>query len=218
MKKTVKAAKKAVTAAQKKLIGNAYALGFTAAASFEDAVAILRKFRPDDEEALRLFGISFKAGYVVKYCLANVPNIRRRWGNMGDAELREAGEAIYAKPYPESTKPNRRTDVEHKACRAADVSWSSAKRRAGLTQPSKRKPRPAANKAANDAPRSFVFVSPKFKTKAAANEHYGMAAAALLQGCNVNSALKLSPQLTSAVETFHAALKALGIIPAPDAK
>jgi hypothetical protein len=209
MRKTVKAAKPVITRKQRNVIKAAYGLGFNASGAFASAVAALACFTVADKEAVIQFGLGYKAGYVVRYMQANA-NMKRRWGNLDDAALAEAGADIYSKPYPDSTKPNRRTDLEHKACRAADVSLNAVKARAGLSNPKKRKPRPAANK--NEPPRELVAATPKLATKEAVNDHFGVAAAALLATVNAN-AKRVSPQLSSAVAAFHASLKALGLLP-----
>jgi hypothetical protein len=209
-KKAAAPAKRPVSPKQRKAIGLAYASGFSARATFEEAVKALSVFTIADKEALIEFGLQYKAGNMAAYFASNVPGWKARKGNQSPELIAESMLAIYAKPYPESTKPNRRTDAEHKACRAADQSWSSVKIRAGLADPKKRKPRPSANKAP-EPPRELVAATPKLATKEAVNDHFATAFAALLGTVNVN-ARRVSPQLSSIVQDAYSAMVKLGLI------
>lgn len=195
----------------RELIATAGAIGYSASASFSAGVALARSIGGKHKVALVEAGLGYKAGYVARY-LEDTPGIERRWGNLDQAARIVAAGLIYGQPYPESTKANRRTAIEHKACRAADVSWSSCKRRAGLVaeKAGGRKPRPAANPP-KAVPVDLVKASPKLANKAAANDYFGTAAAALLATVDKN-ARHVSPQLSSAVTDFKAAVaKALGL-------
>jgi hypothetical protein len=136
-------------------------------------------------------------------------------GQSRRAAADRSGAEIYGKPYPESSKPNRRTELEHKACRAADVSLATAKRRAGLIAEKKggRKPRPSSNAPSKAVPVDLVKASPTLKDKVAANDYFATACAALLATVNKN-AKKVDPRISSAVSDFHAAMKAAGFVAA----
>jgi hypothetical protein len=209
---TRKAARKAITAAKRRLIASAASLGHGVAGGYQAAVDALKSFTLDDKGALADFGVQYKAGYMVRYFEANMPRYLKRVGNMDLALRVEDALTIYAKPAPDTTKANRRTDLEHKACRAADVSWNTVKARAGLAKPKTRKPRPAVVPA-NPVPVDLVKASPKLATKEAVNDHFATAAAALLATVNVN-AKRVSPQLSSLIEDFHQGCIKLGLIKA----
>lgn len=209
-KSTVTVAKRRITAKQSKAIGTAYGFGHSARANFQATVAALAVFTKEDKEALIQFGLQYKAGYMAAYFAANVPGWAKRKGNQSQDVIAEDMAAIYSKPYPESTKPNRRTEVEHKACRAADSSWSGAKSVAGLSNPQKRAPRPSANKAP-EPPRELVAATPKLGTKVAANEHFSIAAAALMTTCNANAKF-VQPAIISAVSDLYQAFIKAGLI------
>jgi hypothetical protein len=173
-------------------------------------VTLFKRIGTKSKVALADASLNYKAGYIARSLRETYA---KRWGNMGDAELVEAAKEIYGKPYPESSKANRRTEAEHKACRAADVSLATAKRRAGLIAEKKggRKPRPSSNAPAKAIPVDLVKASPTLKTKEAANDYFATACAALLATVNKN-AKRIDPRLSSAVSDFHAACKAMGLI------
>lgn len=196
------------------IVATAAAVGFTAANAFAGGVELARKLK-GNAGALNKAGAEYKAGYVARY-LKDESAMSRRWGNMSEPQIIDEARGILAKPSADSTKPGRRTELEHKACRAADVSWSSCKRRAGIvpTKAGNRKPRPAAKAtAAKAVPVDLVKASPTLKDKPAANDYFATAAAALLATVNKN-AKRIDPRLSSAVADFHSALKALGLIAA----
>lgn len=205
-KKKAKAKKPALSATLKALVAGAAIVGFTSANAFAGGVDLCRKLAKS-RSALNDAGIEYKAGYVARY-LRDERAMVRRWGNMDDAQIIDEARSIYGKPYPESSKSNRRTELEHKACRAADVSWASCKRRAGLIAEKKggRKPRPSANKP-NPIPVDLVKASPRLKDRAAANDYFATAAAALLATCDKN-AKHVPPQISSAVSDFKAQITA----------
>lgn len=204
-------AAKPLNARLRQLVASAAAVGMNVANGYAEAVALFKAIGTKNRVALVDAGLNYKAGYLVR-SLSDVAAYAKRWGNMGDDQRVEAALEIYAKPYPESSKPNRRTEQEHRACRAADVSLAAAKRRAGLIAEKKggRKPRPAANPP-KPAPVDLVKASPKLQNKAAANDYFATAAAALLATVDKNARLVM-PQLSSAVSDFKAAVtKALGL-------
>lgn len=212
-KKTASKATKVVLSPKiKALIAGAAIVGYDVMGGFQAGVALAKAIGPR-KQALADAGVQYQAGYVARY-LEEETTFKRRWGNMDTARRIEESLAILAKATPDSTKADRRTDLEHKACRAASTSWSACKTKAGVITPTKRTPRASTANVGtgNVPPVDLVKASPKFKSKAEANDYFATAAAALLTTCDVNSALKLKPQLTSAVSDFKAAIaKALGL-------
>lgn len=212
MNKKSKKAAKAFTATIRNALATAATIGFNVATGYSEAVALFRKVAKSDA-AVKEAGADYRAGYVARY-LTDSPAYAKRWDNMGDVERIDAARDIIAKPTPDSSKPNRRTELEHKAVRAADVSLSTAKRRAGLVAERKggRKPRAGSN-TPKAPPVDLVKASPKLPTKAAANDYFATACAALLATIDKN-AKHIAPQLSSAVTDFAAALRTAGIMPA----
>lgn len=212
MKKTAKKQTKALSATLKALVASAASVGMNVAGGYADAVALFKRIGTKSKVALVDASLNYKAGYVARY-LKETPSIAKRWGNMGDAQLVDAAKEIYGKPYPESSKPNRRTELEHRACRAADVSLATAKRRAGIIAEKKggRKPRPATVPPSKAVPVDLVKASPKLASKTAANDYFATACAALLATVNKN-AKHIDPRLSSAVTDFHTACKAIGLV------
>lgn len=203
-KKTNKA--KPLNATLRGLIATAATVGYSTANSFEGGVALCRSLAKS-KAALNEAGRQYKAGYVVRR-LEAIPAVAKRWSNMPLEQRIEAALEVMDKATPDSAKPNRRTDLEHKAVRAADVSWAACKRRAGLIAEKKggRKPRPASNKA-KAPPVDLVKASPKLADKAAANDYFATAAAALLATVDKNARI-IPPQLSTAVQDFKAAVTA----------
>jgi hypothetical protein len=208
--KTKKNKRPAMSATLKALVASAASVGMNVATGYAEAVTLFKRIGTKSKVALADASLNYKAGYIARSLRETYA---KRWGNMGDAELVEAAKEIYGKPYPESSKANRRTEAEHKACRAADVSLATAKRRAGLIAEKKggRKPRPSSNAPAKAIPVDLVKASPTLKTKEAANDYFATACAALLATVNKN-AKRIDPRLSSAVSDFHAACKAMGLI------
>ncbi len=209
-----------LNASQKRLVGTAAAIGFDVATGYVAAVKLCKAIgdkTPAAIKALNAAGSFYKAGYVAQSLLTGV--YAKRWGNMDRAALVEAAIAIMAKSTPESSKADRRTAIEHKACRAADVSWSTAKRKADIlpVKAGNRKPRPSSNKTpAKVLPVDMVKASPKLANRGAANDYFATCAAALLVAVNKN-AKHVEPRVSTAVTDFHAALKAAGLISTPAA-
>jgi hypothetical protein len=212
MSKKNKANQRAMSATLKALVASAASVGMNVAGRFSEAVVLFKRIGTKSKVALADAGLNYKAGYVARYLSDNAA-YAKRWGNMGEAQLVDAAKEIYGKPYPESSKANRRTELEHRACRAADVSLAAAKRRAGLIAEKKggRKPRPSANAPSRAIPVDLVKASPTLKSKEAANDYFATASAALLATVNKN-AKRIDPRLSSAVTDFHAALKGMGLI------
>ena len=208
MAKAKKAKRAPMSAKLRELVASAASVGMNVAGNFAVAVDLFKKIGTKNRVALADASLNYKAGYVARY-LSDSPAYAKKWHNMGDEQRVSAAADIYAKPYPESSKPNRRTELEHRACRAADVSLASAKRRAGLIAEKKggRRPRPSSNSPSKPVPVDLVKASPKLPTKAAANDYFATAAAALLATVDKNAKL-ISPQLSSAVADFKAAVKA----------
>lgn len=207
-----------VTSNQKLLIAGAFALGRTCRGGFNAGVTGLNAIvatldlkkvkKVGEHPAVIEFGLGFKAGYIVEY-LTDFDDYLQRIGNFNDEQLWDDARMIYGRAYPTSSKPDRRTALEHKACRASDVSWHGVKVSAGVTIPKKR----AANRkqTTKAPPVDMVVASPAFKNKAAANDYFATAAVALLATVDKN-AKKISPQLSSAVSDFFADLKTLGLV------
>lgn len=216
MSKKSKKAAKPLSAKLRQLVASAANVGMNVATGYAEAVALFKAIGTKSKVALADASLGYKCGYVARY-LSDVPAYAKRWHNMPDAERIEAAKEIYGKPYPESSKANRRTELEHKACRAADVSVATAKRRAGLIAEKKggRKPRPSSNAPSKAVPVDLVKASPTLKTKEAANDYFATACAALLTTVNKN-AKRIDPRLSSAVTDFHDALKAMGLIKAAE--
>lgn len=209
-----KSKKKAVAMSAKlrALVASAASVGMNVATGYSEAVSLFKSIGTKSKVALADAGLNYKAGYVARY-LRDTAGYAKRWGNMGEPQLVDAAKEIYGKPYPESSKANRRTELEHRACRAADVSLATAKRRAGLiaAKTGGRKPRPSSNAPVKAVPVDLVKASPTLKTKDAANDYFATACAALLATVNKN-AKRIDPRLSSAVTDFHAAVKAIGLI------
>lgn len=209
MKKTVKKAQKALNAKLATLVATAASIGFTYASGHAAAVELVRAVKAS-ANALTQAGEQYKRGYVARSLLTH-DAYSKRWGNMDQAAQCEAAGEIIARATPESSKPDRRTELEQKAVRAADVSWANVKRAAGIeaTKKGGRKPRPGTT--GNVPPVDLVKASPKLETKQAANDYFATAAAALLATVDKNAKL-VDPRLSSAVSDFLSAVKtALGI-------
>lgn len=208
MAKAKKAKRAPMSAKLRELVASAASVGMNVAGNFAVAVDLFKKIGTKNRVALADASLNYKAGYVARY-LSDSPAYAKKWHNMGDEQKVSAAADIYAKPYPESSKPNRRTELEHRACRAADVSLASAKRRAGLIAEKKggRKPRPSSNSPAKAPPVDLVKASPKLKDKAAANDYFATAAAALLATVDKNAKI-VPPQLSTAVSDFKKAVTA----------
>lgn len=214
-----KASGKPLNATLAALVTTVATCGFSTANAYAECViavqSIVTATRPGSprNRALEAAALGYKSGYVARSLLVD-PAYAKRWGNMTVVQQIEEGATIIARAAPQSSKDDRRTEQEHKACRAADVSWFKVRERAGLTEPKankgNRKPRPGKNPA-KAPPVDLVKASPKLATKAAANDYFGTAAAALLATVDKNAKL-VDPRISTAVSDFLAAVKvALGI-------
>lgn len=200
-----KAARK-VTARIASLISSAAGIGFNAAGGFAAGVKLAQSIGKDDK-ALKDAGREYQIGYACRY-LSEEPLFAKRWGNLSDEQRMAEARLIADKASPDSMKGDRRTDLEHKAFRAAAVSWSACKTKAGVVVKQARKPRPGKNKApAKTIAVDLVKASPALKTKGAANDYFANAAAALLATVNKNAKL-LEPRISTAVSDFKAAIEA----------
>lgn len=210
MKKTAKKVQRALNAKLAALVSGAASIGFNIATGYAAAVDLVIAVKAS-AAAMEKAGEQYKCGYVAR-SLLSVPAYAKRWHNLDMAAQCEAAGEIIAKATPDSTKPERRTELEHKAVRAADVSWSKVKRAAGIAATKKggRKPRTGSTEG-KAPPVDLVKASPKLATKEAVNDYFGTAAAALLATVDKNAKL-VDPRLSSAVSDFLAAVKvALGI-------
>ncbi len=220
-----------ITAKQLTLIGTAGSIGRTARGGFAAAVQLARNVAATvpvaagvigvdrakaiiAHPAMRDVGLAYRYGFVAMYLL-DVPAYAKRWHNMDEAAQDQAAAAIYAKAGPDTDKPDRRTAVEHAACRGADSSWSTARRQAGISasKGGGRKPRPAANDAPKAPPVDLVKASPTLKTKEAVNDYFATACAALLATVDKN-AKRVAPQVSSALTDLRAAFVKAGIMQA----
>lgn len=222
MKKTTKkvtAAAKALSVTLQGLVATVATCGFDSANVYALCVStvaeIVKATRPGSprNRALEAAALGYKSGYIARSLLVD-PAYAKRWGNMSQLQQIEAGTEIIGRAAPTSSKDDRRTDQEHKACRAADVSWVRIREAAGIksanARTASRKPRPGKTEA-NPVPVDLVKASPKLATKAAANDYFGTAAAALLATVDKNAKM-VDPRISSAVSDFLAAVKvALGI-------
>jgi len=204
-KKTAKKAAKALSPKLAALVASAASIGYGVAEGFSAGVTLARNIGQGHKMALIDAGLGYKSGYIVRYFEDAGPAYAKRTGNMSQAQRFEDALAIYAKAGPETAKPNRRTALEHKACRAADVSWTGCKNRAFGTTPKARKPRPATAKV-NPVPVDLVKASPNLPTKVAVNDYFATAMAALLATVDKN-AKRVMPQISSAISDCNAAIK-----------
>lgn len=215
-KKANKKAAPRIAAKFADLLGTAAQVGYSSRQAFNEGVKLARATK-SSKAALDEAGRRYKCGYIVSYL---EEPFAKAWGNMSLDQRFEAAATIMAKASPDSTKPDRRTDVEHKACRAADTSWSTAKRQAGIEPTKKGGRKPRQGSTAKDAPKAppvdMVKASPRFTAayakehgfetpKAAANDYFVTAAAALLATVDKNAKL-IAPALSSAISDFKAAI------------
>lgn len=217
-KKTAKTAAKAVSPKLEAMIAGTAAIAYGVAGGFEDAVTHVRsaaKLLPKGANVLthpamaRLFS-EYRAGHVARRLMGEA-SFAKRWGNYGPEQAVAAAKEVIAKD------PKNRGTVGHLACRAADTSLVLVRRRAGLqatkagnTGP--RKPRTSTVPSGNVPPVDLVKTSPKLASKAAVNDYYATACAALLATVDKNAKHTL-PQISSAVTDFAAALRAAGVMP-----
>lgn len=158
------------------LVAKASNLGYNVRSAFQAAVdtvmklALLAENEAQFDNALGRFATAYKSGYIAFYLEDREPAKR----NLNQkARVTEALE-IMALPTPDSKKKAdaRRTDVQHKACRAADKSLADVKRSAGL-KPTKGGGKKGANtsgkaKGEKDTPASGTeVVSAKDEAKGA---------------------------------------------------
>jgi hypothetical protein len=154
------------------LIGNAYRFGST-----DDYNNVIRQAK-----AGRIVA-SFERPTHGNAKLANA-YVQSRWGNLDRAGRIEAALAILDLPSPDSSKPERRTKLEHVMVRAADSAISTARKNAGIA-PKKaggRKPKAPAN-----PPEITASVGPvKFANDDDARDYFRNVMAALVQSAEIN--------------------------------
>lgn len=175
------------------LVSTVAQCGLNAAASYSASVnavlAIVKATRPGSprNRALEAAYLGYQAGYVANSLLAD-PAYAKKWGNLSPTQLIEEGTEILGRGAPTSIRDDRRTEQEHKACRAASVSLVRVKERAGLKDDTKRKasrkPRPSANPP--EPPRDLIAASPKFVNDNEARDYWRNAFAALMTTTEVN--------------------------------
>lgn len=215
MAKAKKSKAKALSARLQGLVASAASIGFDVATGYSRAVELAKAIGTKNRLALIEAGLQYQSGYVARY-LGDNTAYAKRWHNMGQKERLAESLDIIGRAEPESSKANRRSALEHKAVRAAQTSWSTAKRRAGLIAERKggRKPRPSSNKPSKAVPVDLVKASPKLASKAAANNYFATACAALLATVDKNARL-VPPQVSSALTDLRTAFIAAGIMSAP---
>lgn len=234
MSKSNKAKPVTASKAFKTLLASAASVGFNAAGAFETAVDLFAKavkLMPKGVSPLKYqpmvdLGNSYQAGHIARRLLS-VPGYAKRWGNMDEVQKIEAAAAILAAPAfkPGEVTPGMRTELEHKACRAASKSLTLIRERAGIISERKgaggRAPRTSTTET-TPPPVDLVKAAPKFDSayqkahgfdsaKAAANDYFATAAAALMV-CQKKNARNIPPAVSSALEDFHAALVKAGLI------
>lgn len=213
---TKKAKKKTarISAKLQGLIAGAASIGYQTQGAFAAGVGLAKAIGGKNRVALADAGVQYVAGYVVRY-LEDQPAYMRRVGNMSQTQRFTDAVEIIGKPEAGSSKPNRRTELEQRAVRAGQTSWSGCKRRAGLVAERNggRKPRPSAN-ASKPVPVDLVKASPKLASKKAANDYFATACAALLVTVDKNAKL-IAPQISSALTDLRAAFVSAGIMDAP---
>jgi hypothetical protein len=208
-KKTVR-----ISAKLQGLIGGAASIGYQTQGAFTAGVELAKAIGGKNRVALADAGRQYVAGYVVRY-LEDHPAYMRRVGNMNQTQRFADAIEMQDKPEAGSTKPNRRTELEQRAVRAGQTSWSTCKRRAGLVAERKggRKPRPGANKKPVKAlPIDLTIAAPKLASKKAANDFFANSCAALLTTWDKNAGLKLDPRISTALTDLRAALVTVGIM------
>jgi hypothetical protein len=216
------------SAATVALIASAADLGYVARTSFGTAVASAAKLVPSTYLAtaydkagkltetgkrfapvIRDFGEQYKAGHVVAYLEPHYGS--KRWGNMERAQRVESAIEIMGKAEPTSERSNRRTELEHKAVKAAQSAWSHLKGEAGLKpQTASKTNRKGASKrrAVGDekAVPAARLMAPHFVAPIDAVKFYENLAADLLKAVNSN-AMATPIALKSAVQDFRAAVR-----------
>jgi hypothetical protein len=146
------------------------------------------------------------------YAAASEPHYgSKRWGNMERAQRVDSAIEIMGKAEPTSERSNRRTELEHKAVKAAQSAWSHLKGEAGLKpQTASKTNRKGASKrrAAGDevAVRAARLTAPHFVAPIDAVKFYENLAADLLKAVNSN-AMATPIALKSAVQDFRAAVR-----------
>jgi hypothetical protein len=200
------------------LISGASSLGYAFSGGFEAAIAAAHKLVPSgylglNEEqrktfapVIRDFGIQFKAGHLLRYLETRGYN--RRFGNMDNAQKIAECVTIFDKARPDNMeKSDRRTELEHAGCRAADNAWTRVRDGAGLKPPAVKRA-PSKRRAAGDekAVPSARLTAPAMHAPVDALAFFQHVSADLLKAVNANA--KVVPiGLKSAVEDFRKAVR-----------
>jgi hypothetical protein len=200
------------------LINGAANLGYAFSGGFEAAVTAAYKLKPSNYLSLseeqrkayapqiRDFGIQFKAGHLLRYLEARGYN--KRFGNMDQPQKIAECVTIFDKARPDSDKNDRRTELEHLGCRAADNAWTRVRDSAGLKPPAPKRA-PAKRRAAGDekAVPSARLTAPAMHAPVDALAFFKNVSADLLKAVNANA--KVVPiGLKSAVQDFRKAVSA----------
>jgi hypothetical protein len=223
MAKSVKATAVAkITAAQRRVINEAAAKGYDLANGFEGAVAHLAKLRGSDDSVIAAYAKQYKLGFGVSYMERHDKGYAKRTSNQPLEVKLEAIDDIFAlKSRPSETDPAKvikgmRSPLQQRMTRGADQSFVRVKEGAGMKVKRTRTVKAPAAPAAPEPPLDLTKLTPTFANKAAANDWFVNAAAALLTACDKNNSKSkgklVIPQITSAVADFQAAVKkALGL-------
>jgi hypothetical protein len=201
-----------ITPTMAALISSAAGIGFDTVNAYARGIELAKRIGPNPK-LLADAGVQYQIGYVAGYLKRHETRTR----NLSDEMRFDESRAVLEKAMPESTKPNRRTDLEHRACRAASNSWTRCKDDAGVKAApkarlngGKRKAAKPNNTGANGGKVSAIN-TPRLENAEAANAYFGQLAVAALRTVNIN-AKKLSPAISTAVQDFHLAMVNAGLI------
>lgn len=197
--KNVKApnAKPLATAIQSAIDGGAD-LGYAVAAGQGDAVTAIRVITKTakNKEALSaaqavqlaMLKSRYECGYFVRYMADNVPAYLKRVDNMDRNMRYDDAKRIIDLPEPSNkSKPNRRTEIEHRAVKASRESWNKLRDRAfGIVRSRNTAPKAKVADVPATPPVDAMFASPKLANDNDAREYFRNAFAALLQTTTVN--------------------------------
>jgi hypothetical protein len=211
-----------ITAAQRRVIREAAKQGYDSAGAFEGAVVHLSKLRGADESVIAAYAVQYKLGFGVSYMERHdKQGFGKRTGNQPlDVKVDAIADIFALKYRPKETDESKvikgmRSPLEQRMTRGADQSFVRVKEGAGMKVKRTRKTK-APVIVAPEPPLDLTKLTPTFADKAAANDWFVNASAALLNACDKNNSKSkgklVSPQITSAVSDFQAAIKkALGL-------
>lgn len=196
MKPLNKAAKAALVATA---LNNAFEAAYQSGTSFAGCVTLLRdahRFGSADDYST--VAASIRVGRVVAYIeqppQSLEPKLRkclidyreRHWGNLPLSERRDAAAAFIALPTPDSAKPEKRTEWQHKAVRAADSAVSTMRSQAGITAKKAGGNTGKPKAGSNEPEKGPSVASPSFSNENDAEAYIRNTLAALVTTCTVN--------------------------------